>query len=479
MDWKFLDTLKSIAAAEKAHNFQTESYDVAAFELKFPKNVITVAPAVGKAPTPLPGETRVTKLSDAIYTAFRRARNGGANGRIGCSIVLHEGIYVDALETARKFPKGFSMEIVGVKNVRLIYETLIQFHIKSLTLILSNVFIFDCRLNRHYSTISLTEGACVQFMHVNVHSPRADAMWVVSSKLTLVRTAITECNVAICSDKSDLRLTDCVIDNLSSTCVSLGIFDSKLEAKKVLCSSRFEGSVAFARSKGTIEDSQFRATRDRLASCVEITRGSHLFVRTSTFTDFPMPFYCSDSDSRFIMDNCTVSSFAAVPGRSSFAFTVRLNAHVIVKNCRLLCDFVAAVNANPKGKIQFRNNRMIGAAAPRILKDSMSPIPDHDFANLVTHVNNFIPDQPTDRERSAKSKLAQAEVSASEARGDSFSSICCDLKCCNQCQRLEDPAEGKFKYCKLCRKVCYCSKDCQDADWGDHKIECRSLRQAR
>ena len=107
------------------HHFQ--NYDVAALELKHPQNVISVASLVGKAPPPLPDETRVTTLTDAMYTALCRARNGGTNGRMGCSIVVHEGVYVDPFDDktlAENFPKEFSLEIVGVENVRLIFETL-------------------------------------------------------------------------------------------------------------------------------------------------------------------------------------------------------------------------------------------------------------------------------------------------------------------------------------------------------------------
>ena len=116
MDLKFFHLLESIAAAEQKYDFQTQNYDIATLELKYPQNVITVAPPAPKVPPrrPPPGETRMTKLSDAVRTALRRAANGGANGRIGCSIVVHEGVYVDAFQwyPQWKLPDGFLLEIV-------------------------------------------------------------------------------------------------------------------------------------------------------------------------------------------------------------------------------------------------------------------------------------------------------------------------------------------------------------------------------
>ena len=54
------------------------------------------------------------------------------------------------------------------------------------------------------------------------------------------------------------------------------------------------------------------------------------------------------------------------------------------------------------------------------------------------------------------------------------------LKVCNRCTSVEDldyvAAENvrfeKYRYCMNCRKVCYCSKACQKADWPNHKSRC-------
>ena len=57
-------------------------------------------------------------------------------------------------------------------------------------------------------------------------------------------------------------------------------------------------------------------------------------------------------------------------------------------------------------------------------------------------------------------------------------------KSCSHCCRMENEAilkkaslEGtekleKFSYCKACRQTCYCSRECQKADWPDHRLTC-------
>lgn len=46
-------------------------------------------------------------------------------------------------------------------------------------------------------------------------------------------------------------------------------------------------------------------------------------------------------------------------------------------------------------------------------------------------------------------------------------------KKCKYCNAKEGPdPKKKFKYCQKCRKVCYCSRECQLSHWTDHKLVC-------
>ena len=128
---------------------------------------------------------------------------------------------------------------------------------------------------------------------------------------------------------------------------------------------------------------------------------------------------------------------------------------------------------------------MIDGAQPRIRKDPMSALPDHDFPpprslvkneNVVTiakREDNFIPDKPTDKERSANTRQFQANLSAAAARGESVYSVGFDReKQCGHCGCMESTFKAKMKHCKRCRRVSYCNKDCQVADWSDQKLIC-------
>lgn len=46
---------------------------------------------------------------------------------------------------------------------------------------------------------------------------------------------------------------------------------------------------------------------------------------------------------------------------------------------------------------------------------------------------------------------------------------------CNYCHKKESEKDGKeikLKRCSRCKKVYYCSKECQKEDWKTHKKEC-------
>ena len=132
----------------------------------------------------------------------------------------------------------------------------------------------------------LPSSSCVEFIHALIHCPKAtDAIHLFHSKLPLVHTTITECVNAVVAIESDLRLTNCVIDSWSPTIPGLSMVDSKFEAKKTSCLSRSGRRATFARSKGTIEDCLIKRTCGS-GVCLEIFKDSHVFIRTSTVSDF-------------------------------------------------------------------------------------------------------------------------------------------------------------------------------------------------
>ena len=48
------------------------------------------------------------------------------------------------------------------------------------------------------------------------------------------------------------------------------------------------------------------------------------------------------------------------------------------------------------------------------------------------------------------------------------------MPACANCNKVQDSGEVTLQRCSGCRAAYYCSKDCQKADWKNHKKTCRS-----
>ncbi len=311
MDLNLFNMLKSVSETEKRLSWQTESYNISSMELKYPNNVISVAPPTGNAPPPLPGETRVTKLHYAVYTARLRAINGARTGSAtGCSIVVYEGVYID---TFRDFSmvgqctSKLSLEIVGIKNVRLVYvmlDALIAFGTVNLTL--KNILIFDRRIKRQFAMIHIADSAHAEFIRVRIHANQAIAVSVYNkSKLSLVNSAITECQRAVRSADSVVHLRDCTINqSVSEANVLINLINSSFEAENC----KFEDKnmncvnccIFFHKTKGTVRNCEFIGafTEDQEEKpqkiALSVENGSSVFLQTSSIKDFSVAMQIKD-----------------------------------------------------------------------------------------------------------------------------------------------------------------------------------------
>jgi len=493
MDLNLINMLKSVAvAAKKAMTFPTEAYDVMTLELKHPQNVISVAPPAAETPPILPGETRVKSLSDAVYTAFLRAANEGANGRAGCSIVVHQGIYIDPLAAIRSLEdlEDFSLEIIGVKDVFVIESTR-SIDIVSANLTLKNLLIFDQRIRVHTPTISIKAGvnggAKVELVAVKIHSPRAIAVHLQKSSLSFVRSAIVECISAVISHESIFHSTNSVISSSTNTATLVPLIKTTFEAKDTTFASNSGICVFISQSRASVEGCEFKApsTRDiRNAAdicdddwwdkALRLCAGSSLFIRTSKISNFRWAIMANGWDSKIIADECVVFNCA-------FAFDLTFNSRALVKKCQFFSEYVGFLTLIFKGELEMIDNRMIGGCVPKFLKDAESAQPQHDFANAITEFKDSILGLTpiSQAQLSANTKKAHAEARAAYSRGDY--GVTTDFfirmrngrcKICKRCEAPESPFAEKFKYCVRCKTYCYCSKECQSADWRDHKLVC-------
>ena len=478
MDVDFLNLLKSIASAEKTHNLQTDSYDPATLELKYPENVITVASPTGKRPPRAPGEMRLRTLSEAVEAATLRATHGGGKC---CSIVVYEGIYIDPWNISTQLIDGLSLEIVGVKNVRLVLEKIIGIGIAASHLTLKNILIFDRRQNRRLPTFGLLDGSHVEFVNVKINAPRALVFKLIEKcRLSLTESVMNECCEAVLSEDSDVQLKDTSICSLSTNVVNANLITLIRSTFKAKNSSLSYGSsavsVTFCNSKGTFEDCQLTLAHRSPENHNAIILGMSLYNASSVLLmktaihNFSFAVLTSSFESKLIADRCLIINCVV-----GFAFN--FNSHGLIKNCQLRTQHVAYLTNNVRGTVNLQNNRMIDGNLPNILKDTKSNQPLHDFRSVNTFVReDNEPGAPSDKEQSAKTKKVHDLLLAAEAQGDRYYALepGSDLgKCCHRCRYGQLPNGKKMKFCVKCRIVCYCSKQCQLADWEDHQLVCR------
>ena len=88
---------------------------------------------------------------------------------------------------------------------------------------------------------------------------------------------------------------------------------------------------------------------------------------------------------------------------------------------------------------------------------------------------SHVPAAPQDQQQLLEQLLHVADVLLQEAQH-------LGLKCCANpgCANLSGESEAglRTKVCTGCRKVCYCSTECQLEHWGQHEMWCRRVRRA-
>jgi len=164
--------------------------------------------------------------------------------------------------------------------------------------------------------------------------------------------------------------------------------------------------------------------------------------------------------------------------------TAQSNASAnIFGNTLLQIEFVANMILNTEGSIVLTGNRSLHQ--PQIAVDRLKNNLKHDFedANIVKcTVSMPCDDLPSRKEKSAKMK----DIEAKRGSGRDYWNECHQdlatgyIKQCNYCKiidgkRRDQDIKTKFLSCGKCKWVCYCSKQCQEDDWPDHKMKCKMI----
>jgi len=524
MNVELLRMLRSMAEVEKKPEFLQKKYIIVDKKdrqvdpssgavpvvLKHPKHVIVVASPTGKAPPPAVGERRVSLLS----TAIKMASVMSSNGKKGCSIVVHEGLYInptaylsDSGIVGLKWKDGFSLEIIGIEEVRIlnIAPLLHPFHflMEDMELTMKNITIYErrggsvteerdegwtrCKLG---GSTFRGERAVISLRDVRVHAP--DECPLHCARSSVLRA--TDCDFFdfMCSFRVDqgstAELTNCRFFFEHARDVHKDISYGNLVGKSraILRRCQFIGEPA---QQAKVYSGNF--TRRSRRAAVFVISGGSLEMFECLVTGFLAAVQIKDSHSRAVLDRCQLLN-------CTLAIHSFINSSVSVTNCELATNYVLKLELNVTGKVQFRGNSVktfpipanpppfpfpfpflfpfpigtkdkVGAAdkdGTAVIKADREPkVVEHDFDHF--RVEYYEPEEWKDDSFDANPKK-RLEKEYFENTGEPHRP-----RQCLHCWVLIYPPEGKLMYCSRCRKVGYCSKECQQANWKDHKMVCK------
>ena len=124
----------------------------------------------------------------------------------------------------------------------------------------------------------------------------------------------------------------------------------------------------------------------------------------------------------------------------------------------------------------IRNNFRFGLS---ILPGIVGRVELNDCHIVDNHFNNVINHCGAECTITVDGKAEESHEAIFEPPTDLFARRCCQLAgiCdinCAHCGKKEEAGE-KFKKCGRCENVCYCSRECQEAHWKEHKKACKQI----
>jgi len=510
MDLNFLRTLQSMAKIEKDPNFQSKKYVVVKtmdqkvdpgevpVVLKHPDQVIVVASPTGPQPPSSIGRYRFDQLSVALIWASLISRYGLK----GCSILIYPGLYIDPTVALGQLNicqltwiKGFSLEIVGIENVRILsrYKLSALFVPARITFTMKNVLIYE-RPTIDYDTAPIASvtilvyQAQVSLTDVRIHSSVKEP-WATMEGLETVKAV----DCTFLGYKSPFSVKKSKVHIESCRWVEIdGVGTVEIGGVLFMKDSIISGNGHIANlGQATLQGCQFVFGPNYPHQGIQIMSGGQLDMCNCFLSGCQVAVAVRDSHSKAVVKRCNITDCA-------FFLSAYLNASVSVTDCTLEVDNFVALKRNVSGKVQFARNVLrprpseVSQHYPALLylvskwpetailySDSVSKLEvvDHDYES--THVEYFEDEElishsigATRKSREAYAAKVTKDCEAVNWEAPTFSRN--KWKNCVHCRKLpRDAPEAKFMYCSRCRKVCYCSKECQEANWKDHKLLCK------
>ena len=208
-------------------------------------------------------------------------------------------------------------------------------------------------------------------------------------------------------------------------------------------------------------------------NAINAHNGAQVTITKSKISNFPVAIGMGHSNTRVTVLRCELLDCI-------LGVDVQ-NSSVSVLECILGVEDVARVLKNTSGVVEFKGNTI---CQPSIQVDRISKPVIHDFENLDVQFH-----QPEISQSSRKTQSKFTEQTSQLLSEPGFGTksplsaheallrvMNLDFKQCQHCGATENCSKSDFKlkFCSRCHRVCYCSKECQTADWKDHKFGCVS-----
>ena len=534
MDLPLLRTLQFMKKIEDdpSNEFGTEKIELETFTPKYSRVIVvdqradesllthswpegkygTLPPGVLHHVDPSPLHFIFNSLSLALKFSSCAARlelkleqRAGLNSELqGWTVILKDGLYINGLgshnqKTVSMIPKGQSLELVGLSEVRLLlmHDLAGLLNLSNVNLTMRNIRIYDFRPNPLYvlSLFMAIKTQC-QLTDVKIYAPKVLAISGLGEGTIIEMQRCTVKSLSWCiREGAILRAVHC----LMRTTEIRGMLVS-VKSKYYASSVRFHESAGIVieyKSSCVLDlctfefnEKLFPLGPNEYKAALRVLSDAIMDCTNSSFTGFRTVLCAEGSGSSATMRRC---SFVG----AWHPFITTINANLSVTDSTISSDSsqsLLQLSHNTLGKVEFLRNKLGPRTKSVVQLDRFSKKPTLDIKEATFDVVLLRrPLTPSDKDRSKASQVLgdlfcqlRTSTGGRELTYDNMDKWAHPGKICNKCGTPEGDVrmakmEGdgtlsasleKFGHCKGCRAVCYCSKQCQEAHWSDHRLLC-------
>jgi len=521
MNASFYRTLTSIAWIEKDFPFHSpKCFQIS--DLSFPHHLLVVSKE-DNIPQLHPNQMNVETLTEALLRCNVLNR---MNKIFEFSILLMDVVYIDGLDVFHKeiqipkFGKGTHIEIIGADDVRFLLFAPGFCCIDGLTITFKNITIHRRSPLLSIPLFIIRNGARMRLENVRVSSPECAAFVVTDqgSCLEADNCRLRDCDSGFLGFEGGiLSFNHCHFSRRSKSLLKgnkrIFIFTNTDNTVHGSDKTYDTWQMKYGIAKTDISLKLRKCEFDKVGtiflqmncklqaeSNVYIGRGDHEEliegIMNSVYPSID-GVHCCDGILASITGDTFVNLLNAVglfghatdaslnqcefkPDVES-AFTIFSNPKLKVFNSKIWSMHLLSVESNcNRAQLEFRRNSTRGRPCIQLFNGSEGQTSDknflHDFEDVhIKKIPYFsIPQKPSCKAQSTKRKELSKTNNILELPKRPF-----DAKECAKCQYFgamnvaDSDNLPKMRYCGKCKKVCYCSKECQEADWKDHKVVCK------